>query len=103
MNLTQRTAPLGGLLLIALMLLVPPWVEAPSARFDIRSRGSSYDPGGGHAGYGFVFAPQKRYIVGTGQRVSGGSVRIDLTTLAVHCALVAALTAGAAVALHGRK
>jgi len=73
MNLTQRTAPLGGLLLIALMLLVPPWVEAPSARFDIRSRGSSYDPGGGHAGYGFVFAPRSGTSSARGRGSAGGA------------------------------
>ena len=96
MTRSQRVALLIGLAIVAFMLLVPPWREPSSSR-----RGDTR--GSEHAGYGVVFDPTHRLMLGRGKWVEGAGVQIDAGTLVVQCGLVAVMTAGAVVALGGRR
>jgi hypothetical protein len=81
-NLPQRVVLTLGILLVALMLLVPPY--------------SYYARDGGEfSGYGFIFSPDKRFILS----LDG----VDLTTLTVQCLLVGVLTGGLVFLFHRRK
>jgi hypothetical protein len=91
MSKKQRLVIIIGALIASIFLLVPPY-----------KRISGYP-----AGYGLLFAPNKRFsfvfdgilFVGI-KRDSGGAVRVDTTTLAIQCLLVGVLASSAAMGLQ---
>jgi hypothetical protein len=94
MNKKQRVVILIGIVIIAMMLLVPPYRYYLSGNYD-----------GGHAGYGLIFSPDERLLV-TSEGIMirrSSAVQLDLATLFVQCFLVGVLTSGVVFLLHNRK
>ena len=86
MNKRQRIVVLVGVAIVAGMMLFPPWQRQAGGQFSAfyKSRSPTYTA---PAGYGFLFYQPP------------DAERVDISRLAVQCAVVAVLAFGACVAL----
>ncbi|HKC62663.1 MAG TPA: hypothetical protein VKB86_03455 [Pyrinomonadaceae bacterium] len=95
-NTKQRVVIYLGIVVIALMLLVPPW------KFYREGRGA-----GGAAGYGFIFDSGTRVRIDLESFSIGyarqDSVYLDTATLMIQCLFVAVITGGLVFLFQTRK